>query len=155
MRPRWQCRELFEAVVSDREERTFLLPRTEYLIRWQDGFCLQDSAGDLWRPCETEYYCDLASVPHPLTLIPCFIPTRYQRSAALHDYACRHGRLEVFSMPGGAWRTIRVPRPTADLLFYDGLYAEGAWPVTRRLYYGGVRIGAAGDWVKRAIRIAK
>jgi hypothetical protein len=152
VKPRWQCRDLFEAIVTDHEERTFLLPRTKYLIRWQEGFCLQDSAGDLWRPCEREYLCDLASVPHPLTLLPCFIPTRYQRSAALHDYACRHGRLEVFYMPEGVWRSIRVPRPAADTIFADGLQAEGAWAITRRAYYGGVRLGAGGSAVRRALR---
>lgn len=155
MRPRWQCHDLFEAIATDSEEHTFLLPRTQYLIRWRDGFCLQDSTGNLWRPCEHEYLCDLSSVPHPLTLLPCFMPTRYKRSSALHDYVCRHERLEIFDMPAGQWRVIKVPRQAGDLIFRDGLEAEGAWPVTQRLYYGGVRLGAGGDAFKRAIGIRK
>jgi hypothetical protein len=142
MRPAFLEPGRFEAVVTDREERSFLLPRTEYLIRWDDGFCLRDSAGDYWRPCEKEYRCDLASVPHPLTLLPCFIPTRYQRAAAIHDYACRHGKLATFSPVLAGWKCIEITRATADRIFADGLEAERAWTATRWAYYAGVRLGS-------------
>lgn len=149
MKPRFLEPGRFEAVVTDSEERSFLLPRTEYLIRWDDGFCLRDSAGDCWRPCEREFRCDLASVPHPLTLLPCFIPTRYQRAAALHDYACRHGKMACYSEGSNSWPCVSITRATADRLLSEGLDAEGAWSATQWAYYGGVRIGAGFTAVKR------
>lgn len=151
MKPRFLEPDRFEAIVTDAEERSFLLPRTRYRIRWDDGFCLRDRSGDCWRPCEHEFLCDLASVPHPLTLLPCFIPTRYQRAAALHDYACRKGKLACYITTLNAWQCIAISRSTADRILADGLDAEGAWSATRWAYYGGVRIGAVGVAIKRVI----
>lgn len=151
MTPKFLHPDRFEAVVADGEEHTFLLPRTLYVIRWDDGFCLRDRNGECWRPAKREYKCDLSSVPHPFTLLPCFIPTRYKRAAAIHDYACRYGHLEKYDPEPNKWIVVAVPRWKADQLIADGLDAEGAWRVTEWAYYGGVRVGAGLVAIKKFV----
>ena len=150
MRPRFLCPERFEAVLTDRTERSILLRRHVYAITVSEGFALQDSDGVLWRPVilssgQTSYFSDGATIPYPFAwFVPALDPLRYRLSSmGLHDPACRCGKLQRWSGITDGWQVVDVPRALADDLLRQGILAEAGWLVTSRLYWLGVRTGAA------------
>jgi hypothetical protein len=144
MKPRFLAPDKFEAVLTDRTTRSFLLRRHVYRVRWENGFALQDRDGGLWRPHVEEFDSDGASIPHPLDwLIPALDAFRYRRATmGIHDPACRYGKLEHWDTEMAGWRTVTVPREKADALLAQGIEAEGGWRLTQGVYWVGVRIGA-------------
>jgi hypothetical protein len=150
MRPLFLGPEKFHAELTDRTVRSFVFRRDVFAVRIEDGFSLLDENGDLWRPVTKEYDSDAASIPHPLDwLVPAFNVLRYKRSSmGIHDPACGEGMLEKWDRESGTWKVVRVTRRKADWLLAQGVRAEGGWRVTAGCYQAGVRIGAAGTWVK-------
>lgn len=147
MNPRWQCPKHFEAVLTDRTQRTFLFRRHVYRVRLGVGFALCDDAGALWRPLRLEYDSDGASIPHPIDwLVPPLDPLRYRlASMGIHDPACREGALLRWDGEDCRWMPCRVSRTRADELLRQGILASGGWRATAGTYWAGVRIGAAFD----------
>lgn len=75
---------------------------------------------------------DFSSIPR---LFQNIIPKlgRYNRPSVAHDYAYEDG------VPG-------MSRREADLMFRDGMKAEGVSWHRRWLMWAGVRVGGGGDW---------
>jgi hypothetical protein len=150
MTPRYLCPERFQAVLTNRTERSILLRRHIYAITITEGFALQDSDGVLWRPViaegwQTSYFSDGATIPYPLAwFVPALDPLRYRLSSmGIHDPACRCGKLQRWAGLDGGWQVVDVSRAQADELLRIGIIAEGGWRATAGAYWCGVRVGAA------------
>jgi hypothetical protein len=150
MKPRFLCPERFEAVLTNRTERSILFRRHVYAVTVSEGFALQDSDGVLWRPVilssgQTHYFSDGATIPYPFAwFVPALDPLRYRLSSmGLHDPACRCGKLQRWANLTDGWQVVDVPRALADDLLRQGIIAEGGWQITAGAYWCGVRTGAA------------
>jgi hypothetical protein len=150
MKPRFLCHDRFEAVLTNRTERSILLRRHVYAVTVSEGFALQDADGVLWRPVilgggQTSYFSDGATIPYPFAwFVPALDPLRYRLSSmGIHDPACRTGKLQRWTNLADGWQVVDVSRAQADQLLRVGIIAEGGWQITAGAYWCGVRAGAA------------
>jgi hypothetical protein len=149
MKPRFLHPERFQDVLTPRTERSIIFRRRLYKVTISEGFALQDSDGVLWRPVilgsgQTSYYSDGSTVPFPFNCLTVFSAISYKYSSmGIHDPACKCKKLQRWANLTDGWQVVDVPRALADDLLRQGILAEAGWLVTSRLYWLGVRTGAA------------
>jgi hypothetical protein len=141
-------KERFEAHLTTRTERPYIFSREIHECTFDDGFAFCDIDGVMWRPSRRKYDSDGASIPYPLTVLPCFDRYKYMYATmGIHDPACRFKELELLDMEDLEWKVVAVSRAKADDLLRQGISALDGWDSTAWAYWLGVRVGAAGAWL--------
>ena len=108
----------------------------------------QDADGTSYRLRSPLIGTDRASVPVAVQIIS-IDSAGYELPSFFHDQVCAEGGLEIEGAHlGGCWEWADMTRKDGDKLFRHMVLALGARKRIGRRCYWGVRMGAAGTWLK-------